>query len=496
MAQIKFYRSGIAPANPQEGFIWFNTSNRTIQLYKSSAWEIYTGLIDATFSSGKLEITKYDDSKVTVDISDMASKSTLDTLSNSFNQLQISFNTLSGEFASEKDKISTLQNNMTAVQNETAKLADVSGSVGTAISNAVKVESDRASGVEQGLANRIGSLELDNTTNKSNIQTNTNDIAALKLAIGESGSVSEAITSSLETLDADVTSTDGTNVNVRVVEVDGKITEVHVTDASASSQELANEITRATGEEGKLSTAINTEKGRINTLYGVTADSQGDSGKSVRTIANEELASQLLSGSADADFKTLQELASWLEDHPESASAMNNAISANSTSINNLTSDVNALKEIDHDAYKAADTALEGVLKSYADTAESDAVNTANAYTDALANGAVSANTTAIAAAGEKITTIEGQIASINTTIEENELTVASALTDLDTRVNELSATSVKSVSGQDYVLAETTDGAVVVKADLGSVANGETGLALASDVKEYVDSTWEWASF
>lgn len=240
----------------------------------------------------------------------MASKSTLDTLSNSFNQLQISFNTLSGEFASEKDKISTLQNNMTAVQNETAKLADVSGSVGTAISNAVKVESDRASGVEQGLANRIGSLELDNTTNKSNIQTNTNDIAALKLAIGESGSVSEAITSSLETLDADVTSTDGTNVNVRVVEVDGKITEVHVTDASASSQELANEITRATGEEGKLSTAINTEKGRINTLYGVTADSQGDSGKSVRTIANEELASQLLSGSADADFKTLQELAS------------------------------------------------------------------------------------------------------------------------------------------------------------------------------------------
>lgn len=52
-----------------------------------------------------------------------------------------------------------------------------------------------------------------------------------------------------------------------------------------------------------------------------------DTGKSVRKIANEELAAQLLSGAADADFETLQELASWLENHPEDAAAMNAAIS-------------------------------------------------------------------------------------------------------------------------------------------------------------------------
>lgn len=171
---------------------------------------------------------------------------------------------------------------------------------------------------------------------------------------------------------------------------------------------------------------------------------------------------------------------------------MNEAISANSTSINTLTGDVAALKEIDHDAYKAADTTLETSLKAYADQAETDAVNTANAYTDALANGAVSANTTAIAQAGEKITAIEGQIATFNSALEENELTIASALTDLDTRVDSLEANSIKSITGQDYIIADTADGAVTVKADLGSVANGETGLALASDVKEYVDSTWE----
>lgn len=60
-----------------------------------------------------------------------------------------------------------------------------------------------------------------------------------------------------------------------------------------------------------------------------------DSGKSMRTVANEELAAQLLSGKADADFKTLQDLAAWLEDHPESAAAMNEAIEANATAIEN-----------------------------------------------------------------------------------------------------------------------------------------------------------------
>lgn len=486
MAQIKFHRSSVAPANPQEGFIWFNTSNRTIQLYKSNAWEIYTGIINATFNSNKLEITKHDNSVVTVDLSDMASKATLQTLSNNFDTLLTNFNTLSAEFSTEKDKISTLQTNMTAVQGETAKLSDVTGKVGETISAAVKVETDRATGVENGIISRVGTLESDNSTNKANIKTNTDDIADLKAAIGAGGSVSESIQDAIESLDADVTSTNGTNVNVQVVETDGVITQVLVSDSSASSQALSDEVTRATTEEGKLSQSINGISGKVDTLVG------SDANKSVRTIANEELAAQLLSGAADADFKTLQELAAWLEGHPESASAMNEAIGTNSTNINNLTADVNTLKAIDHDAYKAADTALETSLKTYADQAETDAVNTAKAYTDALANGAVSTNTTNIATANEKIATIEGQITTINTTIEENELTIAAALTDLDTRVDGLEAVSIKSVTGQDYVIADLTDGALVVKADLGSVANGETGLALANEVKEYVDSTWE----
>ena len=56
---------------------------------------------------------------------------------------------------------------------------------------------------------------------------------------------------------------------------------------------------------------------KVTTLIG------DDVNKSVRTIANEELAAQLLSGDADADFQTLQELAAWLENHPEDVATIN-----------------------------------------------------------------------------------------------------------------------------------------------------------------------------
>ena len=52
-----------------------------------------------------------------------------------------------------------------------------------------------------------------------------------------------------------------------------------------------------------------------------------DTGKSARTIANEELAAQLIPESAKDSLDTLTEIAQWIQDHPDDASAMNSAIS-------------------------------------------------------------------------------------------------------------------------------------------------------------------------
>ena len=159
-------------------------------------------------------------------------------------------------------------------------------------------------------------------------------VDALEEAVGAGGSVSSQITTEIQKLDATVETAaipegqDG--IHVKVTEVDGEI-------------EVSNEINAAKAElEGKIGTvtegktlagmiadnaaAIEEHKNaigaKVTTLIGSDAD------KSVRTIANEELAAQLLSGKADADFKTLQQLAVWLEDHPEDVAAINSAIAA------------------------------------------------------------------------------------------------------------------------------------------------------------------------
>lgn len=72
---------------------------------------------------------------------------------------------------------------------------------------------------------------------------------------------------------------------------------------------------------------FNTLNGKVTTLIG------SDSNKSVRTIANEELVSQLIPANAGEALDTLQEIAAWIQSHPGDASAMNSAITALQTKL-------------------------------------------------------------------------------------------------------------------------------------------------------------------
>lgn len=59
---------------------------------------------------------------------------------------------------------------------------------------------------------------------------------------------------------------------------------------------------------------------KVDTLIG------SDAGKSVRTIANEELAAQLIPASAQEALDTLQEIAAWIQSHPGDAAEMHSKI--------------------------------------------------------------------------------------------------------------------------------------------------------------------------
>ena len=175
---------------------------------------------------------------------------------------------------------------------------------------------------------------------ETELKTRDNNISNLSTLVGKE-SVSSQIDSKINALDATVETAaipenqDG--IHVKITEVDGKLTAVE------AEIEVSNEINAAktaleakigTVAEGKTlagliadnATAIEDHKtaidSKVTTLIGSDAD------KSVRKIANEELAAQLIPANAAESLNTLQEIAAWIQDHPGDASAMNSAIEA------------------------------------------------------------------------------------------------------------------------------------------------------------------------
>ena len=107
----------------------------------------------------------------------------------------------------------------------------------------------------------------------------------------------------------------------KVTTAEGKITALEGLHATGKTvaEEAADAITAlnlGTTYAGKA------YEGKVDTLVG------SDTGKSARTIANEELAARLIAADADESLDTLQEIAAWIQDHPSEASAMNAAITA------------------------------------------------------------------------------------------------------------------------------------------------------------------------
>lgn len=99
-------------------------------------------------------------------------------------------------------------------------------------------------------------------------------------------------------------------------------------------------------------------------LYDIFADKAlvdiligADTGKSVRTIAAEELAAKLIPENAAAARDTLEEIAAWIQNHPEDAAAMNSAITALQAAVSGLETSVNGLGDL-----AAKDTVAEADL--------------------------------------------------------------------------------------------------------------------------------------
>lgn len=113
----------------------------------------------------------------------------------------------------------------------------------------------------------------------------------------------EAVDDKVGTL-ADLTTTEKNNVVGAINELEGKV----------------EALEAGTYDDSEVRELIQDNKDIIDTLVGA------DNGKSVRAIANEELAAQLITEDAAENLNSLEELAAWIQSHPDDASAMNATI--------------------------------------------------------------------------------------------------------------------------------------------------------------------------
>lgn len=200
-----------------------------------------------------------------------------------------------------------------------------------------------------GLGSAVGAVDNLTTDAKTNlvsaineIDKHANDNAAaienLQKAIGTEGE--ESLGSRVATLEGEMdvvqAATDGYNANNKIstaiadakkagTDAQGQIgTIANLTGKKATLVEEINDV------RSYVTTTVDGNISEINTKVNKLIGEDTDANKSVRTIANEELAAQLLNGEingAKDNFETLKQLADWLQQHPDDAGAMNTEIS-------------------------------------------------------------------------------------------------------------------------------------------------------------------------
>lgn len=232
-----------------------------------------------------------------------------------------------------------------------------------------------------------GSLEDLNTTDKSNLVAAINEVAGNVAAVDYSGKADKVVSA--------------TSGNFAGLDAEGNLTD---SGKKASDFDEAGAAAAVSGySEGETPKTVKEVATEVATLVG------DDASKSVRTIANEELAKQLIAEGAAESLNTLQEIAAWIQQHPKDAAEMN-------TNITNLQTQVG--KEADGEAVAT------GLVKDIRDlqAAIGDGGSVADAITNAI--NALDATVTNVPVDGEapevavSITEVDGKLTAVTATVK------------------------------------------------------------------------------
>lgn len=230
------------------------------------------------------------------------------------------------------EDLKTNKADITTVTDLADNVGDIENRVTTAEADIDALET-RVTADEETLAKKANQTSLDETN--TNVSKNTEDISEINVTLA-----TKANQTDLDTTNKNVAA-NATEIAKKAAQSDLDATNVRVTtleDSVAKQTDLSalqSRMTTAEGEIDDLQTDTSTISGKVNTLIGT------DANKSVRTIASEELAKELIPENAKDALDTIAEIAAWIQSHPDDAAAMNTAITALQT---RLTGDETTLK--------------------------------------------------------------------------------------------------------------------------------------------------------
>ena len=542
MAQLKFYRKSTAPTKDlAAGAIWFNTDDKTIQIYTGSAWEKYAGnLNNATWANNTLTITKHDGSSIALDFSDMASATVMGkmltavglnsdgTFKKNATNYGGSATSIGGEISAIDTKLKSVSDlvgtTSVATQISAAKAelighstddkskatiygakADATEKASVAESNAKGYTDDKLEALTGEVSSTAGEkvvVSVNQTNGKvdsvsvslSNIAS-ASELAGVKStaeAAQTSAQVSTAITNAINDLDATVSDDHDPNVKISVTEADGKLTGVTVTTADIAS-----------------AATLKTVKDQVDAFF---------AGADISETANQ--------------YKdTLKELQTYLTEDAAAAATMAGNIAANKTDVRTLaTSTVNghAIGSVVEDKIIAqtivlngSEIKLDGYTKNSATNVPIATTDTINAALGKLEAKADKALTDASNAAAAGVTSLNGKTGAITITTGTSNGSIK--VGDADVAVNGLGSaaytestayataaqgafadSSIQAVTFDSFITSENgkdKNGVIIFQVNAADAIpdtdnTAKQKLATAYLVKSSIESALEWAEF
>lgn len=313
------------------------------------------------------------------------------------------------------------------------------------------------------------------------VKTNTEAIAILNGGADTDGSVAKAVADAKTGLETKISAADAKAVAAQTAAdnaknaadaVDAKVGVVpegstviaeiqKVKDAAYNDTEVRGLIKTNADNITNLTGRADAVEGKVSTLVGE------DAGKSARAIANEELTKQLIPEGAKESLDTLQEIAAWIQNHPDDASAMNAAIAALKTKVGDIpegataTTVVAYIKEL-VDAEKVRATGAESGLDTRVNAVEAklgDGEGSVSKQIEAAVKVETDARVAADSALDGKITTAQATANKNKSDLTALTATVGGHTTTLSSQGDRISALETKVGDGFVAITNEEIDG-------------------------------------